>query len=136
MVDIDHFKRINDTLGHEAGDDVLRALSSFFRAQIRHEDLSFRYGGEEFLLVLPCATFDGIPARIEKIREQITHVTIEHNHRPLLPVTLSIGVAIFPDHGDSTDEVIRCADSALYLAKEAGRNRIVYHHAGTPELVR
>jgi diguanylate cyclase (GGDEF)-like protein/PAS domain S-box-containing protein len=135
MIDIDHFKQINDTFGHEAGDDVLRALSAFLRAQIRHEDLAFRYGGEEFLLVLPCATFDGIPSRIEKIREQITHVTIEHLHHPLIPVTLSIGVAIYPDHGDSADEVIRCADAALYLAKEGGRNRAVYY-AGTPELIR
>jgi diguanylate cyclase (GGDEF)-like protein len=135
MIDIDHFKHINDTFGHEAGDDVLRALSGFLRAQIRQEDLAFRYGGEEFLLVMPCATFDGIPSRIEKIREQITHVTIEHLHHPLIPVTLSIGVAIFPDHGDTADEVIRCADTALYLAKEGGRNRAVYH-AGTPELIR
>src|SRR6202162_1061533 len=127
MIDIDHFKHINDTFGHEAGDDVLRALSAFLRAQIRHEDLAFRYGGEEFLLVLPCATFDGIPSRIEKIREQITHVTIEHLHHPLIPVTLSIGFAIFPDHGDSADEVVRSADPALYLAKEGGRNRVVYH---------
>ncbi len=135
MIDIDHFKHINDTFGHEAGDDVLRALSAFLRAQIRQEDLAFRYGGEEFLLVLPCATFDGIPGRIEKIREQITLVTIDHLQHPLPPITLSIGVAIFPDHGDSADEVIRCADAALYLAKEGGRNRAVYH-AGTPELVR
>lgn len=135
MIDIDHFKHVNDTFGHEAGDDVLKAVSGFLRAQIRHEDLAFRYGGEEFLLVLPCATFDGIPVRIEQIREQITHVNIEHNHRPLWPVTLSIGVAIFPDHGDSADAVIRCADSALYLAKEGGRDRVAYH-AGTPELIR
>jgi diguanylate cyclase (GGDEF)-like protein/PAS domain S-box-containing protein len=135
MIDIDHFKHINDTFGHEAGDDVLRALSAFLRAQIRQEDLAFRYGGEEFLLVLPCATFDGIPGRIEKIREQITHVAMEHLHHPLETVTLSIGVAIYPDHGDSADDVIRCADAALYLAKEGGRNRAVYH-AGTPELIR
>ena len=127
MIDIDHFKRVNDTFGHEAGDDVLRTLSAFLRAQIRHEDLAFRYGGEEFLLVLPCATFDGVPSRIEQIRERITHVTIEHLHRPLPAITLSIGVAIFPDHGDTADAVIRCADAALYLAKEAGRDRVVYH---------
>jgi diguanylate cyclase (GGDEF)-like protein/PAS domain S-box-containing protein len=127
MVDVDHFKRINDTYGHDAGDDVLRALSTFFRAQIRHEDLAFRYGGEEFLLVLPCATFDGIPNRIDKIRDQLTRLTIEHLHRPLKQVTLSIGVAIFPDHGNSADEVISCADAALYLAKEGGRDRVIYH---------
>jgi len=135
LIDIDHFKRVNDTFGHEAGDDVLRALSAFLRAQIRQEDLAFRYGGEEFLLVLPCAAFDGVPPRIEQIREQITHVTIEHRHRTLGPVTLSIGVAIFPDHGDSADEVISNADAALYMAKTGGRNRVVYH-AGTPELIR
>lgn len=127
MIDVDHFKSVNDNFGHDAGDDVLRALSSFFRSQIRQEDLAFRYGGEEFLLVLPCATFDGVPRRLEQIREQITRVVIENLHRPLPPVTLSIGVAIFPDHGDSADEVIRCADGALYLAKEGGRNRVVYH---------
>lgn len=135
LIDVDHFKRINDTFGHDAGDDVLRALSAFLLAQIRHEDLAFRYGGEEFLLVLPCVTFDGIPRRIEQIREQITHLTVEHRHRPLWPVTLSIGVAIFPDHGDSADGVIRNADAALYMAKEGGRNRVVYH-AGTPALIR
>ena len=135
MVDIDHFKRINDTLGHEAGDDVLRALSAFFRAQIRQEDLAFRYGGEEFLLVLPCAAFDGIPGRIERMREQLQHMVIDQVRVPPRPITLSIGVAVFPDHGDSADEVIRRADSALYLAKEGGRDRVVYHatepaHAG------
>jgi diguanylate cyclase (GGDEF)-like protein len=123
LINIDHFKQVNDTFGHEAGDDVLRALSAFLRGQIRHEDLAFRYGGEEFLLLLPCATFDGIPGRIEKICEQITHVTIEHLHSPLWPVTLSIEVAIFPDHGDSADEAIRCADAALYLAKEGDRGQ-------------
>jgi len=129
MIDVDHFKAINDRFGHDAGDDVLRALSSFFRSQIRHEDLAFRYGGEEFLLVLPCATFDAVQRRIEQIGEQVTRVTTEHLDRPLPPVTLSIGVAIFPDHGGTADDVIRCADSALYLAKEGGRNRVVYHAA-------
>jgi len=126
MIDVDHFKSINDRFGHDAGDDVLRALSSFFRSQIRQEDLAFRYGGEEFLLVLPCAALEGVRRRIDQIGEQVTHVTIEHRGRPLPPVTLSIGVAIFPDHGSSADEVIRCADAALYLAKEGGRDRVVY----------
>lgn len=132
MIDVDHFKRVNDTHGHDAGDDVLQALSGYLRAQIRQEDLAFRYGGEEFLLVLPCATFDGVPSRIDQIREQIKHVAIEHLHRPLDPVTLSIGVAIFPDHGDSAEAVISCADAALYLAKEGGRDRVVYHEAARP----
>ncbi len=127
MIDIDHFKQVNDTFGHEAGDEVLRALSAFLRGQIRHEDLAFRYGGEEFLLVLPCASFEGVAARIEQIHELIKQVTIEHLHHRLPPTTLSIGVAIFPDHGDSAEAVIRCADAALYLAKAGGRDRVVYH---------
>lgn len=127
MIDIDHFKQVNDRFGHGAGDEVLRALSAFLRGQIRHEDLAFRYGGEEFLLVLPCATFEGISARIEQIHELIKQVTIEHLHDRLPPITLSIGVAIFPDHGDSAEAVIRCADAALYLAKAGGRDRVVYH---------
>lgn len=136
MIDLDHFKHVNDTFGHGAGDDVLRAVSAFLRGKIRHEDLAFRYGGEEFLLVLPCATFDGVPPRIEQIREQIKDVTVERVGRPLPPVTLSIGVAIFPDHGDSADAVIRYADAALYLAKAGGRDRVIYHTIpGTIETV-
>jgi diguanylate cyclase (GGDEF)-like protein len=84
--------------------------------------------------VLPCASFDGIPSRIEHIREQLTHMTIEPERLQLKPVTLSIGVAIFPDHGDSAEEVIRSADAALYLAKKGGRDRVVYH-AGEPQRV-
>jgi diguanylate cyclase (GGDEF)-like protein len=130
MIDIDHFKQVNDTFGHAAGDEVLRALSAFLRGQIRHEDLAFRYGGEEFLLVLPCAALEGVAARIEQIHELIKQVTIEHADHRLAPITLSIGVAIFPEHGDSAEAVIRCADAALYLAKAGGRDRVVYHGTG------
>jgi len=134
LIDIDHFKLVNDTLGHDAGDDVLKALSAFLRAQIRHEDLAFRYGGEEFLLVLPGATLEGMPKRVEAIRDQFSRLEIQHGGRPIWPVTLSIGVAIFPDHGDSVEAVIRWADTALYRAKEGGRNRVEYHSA-QPERV-
>jgi len=126
MIDIDHFKRVNDSFGHEAGDDVLRALSTFLRARIRNEDLAFRYGGEEFLLVLPSSDLAGVSSRIEQICLEMSHESIEHSGRQLGPITLSIGVAVFPDHGDSAEAVIRGADSALYQAKQAGRNRVVY----------
>lgn len=127
MIDIDHFKRINDTYGHDGGDQVLITLSAFLRNQIRMEDLAFRYGGEEFLLVLPSSSLDGIRARIERIRDQLRHVTFEQGRRVIPPVTLSIGVSIFPDHGDSAEVVIGLADEALYHAKEGGRDRVVYH---------
>jgi diguanylate cyclase (GGDEF)-like protein/PAS domain S-box-containing protein len=127
MIDIDHFKSVNDTLGHDAGDEVLRAVSAFLRKQIRHEDLAFRYGGEEFLLVLPCLTLDGVHMRIELIREQIQSLTIPRLRLPLRRLTLSIGVATFPDDGDSADRVISHADAALYQAKQGGRNRVAYH---------
>ncbi|HEY1456142.1 MAG TPA: diguanylate cyclase [Candidatus Dormibacteraeota bacterium] len=129
MLDVDHFKRVNDTFGHDAGDEVLRAMSTFLRSQIRQEDLAFRYGGEEFLLVLPCTSLEGVAKRVEQIRDQIKSVTIKHRNKPLWPVTLSLGVAVFPDHGDSAEAVIECADNALYDAKEGGRDRIVYYDA-------
>jgi len=126
IIDLDHFKRVNDTFGHEAGDHVLQEVSAFLRSQIRAEDLAFRYGGEEFLLVLPTSSVEAVDGRIEKVRELISKRRIEHRHREISPVTFSLGVAIFPDHGDTVDEVIASADKALYRAKEEGRNRVVY----------
>ncbi|HEY1419807.1 MAG TPA: sensor domain-containing diguanylate cyclase [Candidatus Dormibacteraeota bacterium] len=129
LIDLDHFKRVNDTFGHEAGDAVLCALSTFLRNHIRQEDLAFRYGGEEFLLVMPSAGLDGVAKRIEQIRELVTLVKVVHGTDPIWPLTLSIGVAIYPDHGDTADAVIGNADEALYRAKQAGRNQVVYHEA-------
>jgi diguanylate cyclase (GGDEF)-like protein/PAS domain S-box-containing protein len=126
IIDIDHFKRINDTFGHDAGDHVLREVSAYLRAQIRQEDLAFRYGGEEFLLVLPTAGAEAVRGRIEQVRERIARRKIEHDNRDLGTVTFSLGVAVFPDHGDTADAVIASADDALYRAKEGGRNRVVY----------
>lgn len=134
MIDIDHFKSINDAYGHDAGDDVLRALSAFLRAQIRREDLPFRYGGEEFLLVMPSTAVDGVMSSIERLHAKAVGVLVENLDRPPISFTLSIGVAVFPDHGDSAEVVIRKADAALYLAKSRGRNRVVFH-AGAPERI-
>lgn len=136
MVDIDHFKRINDTLGHDAGDEVLRQVSSYLTRQIRQEDLAFRYGGEEFLLVLPCVTLAGITARVERICTDLATLSAGENRLALWPLTLSIGVAVFPDDGDSAETVIRCADAALYRAKDAGRNRVAYHVARATQALR
>lgn len=133
MMDIDHFKSINDTYGHDVGDTVLRTLGAVLRAQVRREDLPFRYGGEEFLLVMPCTTVDGVFSRIEGLHAQIARQPVEGTSPPI-SITLSIGVAVFPAHGDSANVVIRKADAALYLAKTGGRNRVVFH-AGAPERI-
>jgi len=127
MIDIDHFKRVNDTFGHDAGDDVLKAVSTFLRAQIRHEDLAFRYGGEEFLIVLPCISLDGIRTRIDLIHTRASEVHVQNVSGEMWPITISAGVAMFPDDGQSADAVIRVADHALYQAKSEGRDRVVYN---------
>jgi len=126
IIDLDHFKRINDTFGHDAGDHVLQEVSSFLRSQIRVEDLVFRYGGEEFLLVLPTSSVDAVAGRIEQVRDLVSRRKFEHRGRDVGPVTFSLGVAIFPDHGESAETVIASADQALYRAKQGGRNRVVY----------
>jgi len=126
IIDIDYFKRFNDTYGHDAGDEVLKMVSAFLRAQIRMEDLAFRYGGEEFLLVLPTSSAEAVSGRIDQIRERIARRPIEYRGRQVGPVNFSLGVAVFPDHGDTADAVIAAADDALYRAKAGGRNRVVY----------
>lgn len=125
LADIDHFKRINDTFGHPAGDAALREIAAHLGAQIRREDALCRYGGEEFLIVL-----GGVPAadalrRAEGIRRAIGALAIDGGGSPIGPITLSIGVAIFPDHGERQATVLAAADQALYGAKSAGRNRCV-----------
>lgn len=126
MVDIDHFKSINDRFGHEAGDKALREISAVLRREIRHEDLAFRYGGEEFLLLLACPSSTAISPRLEQLRSNIARLELTNFDRAIGSATVSIGVAMFPDHGATVDEVARAADVALYWAKEGGRNRVVH----------
>jgi len=124
VIDIDHFKRFNDQRGHEAGDAVLahigRLLAEFFRTS----DIPCRYGGEEFVVVLPDAAISNAVHRAETLRDVVSAQTVEHRGTLLGPVTLSIGVASFPTNGSQPDEVLRSADAALYLAKKQGRNRV------------
>ncbi len=123
-MDLDHFKDINDTLGHEAGDVFLAAFGEFLRAHIRTEDIACRYGGEEFVLILPGASLDDASARAAQLREAAGHLTIAHRGRPLGPVTLSLGIAVFPDHGTTERSILRAADASLYRAKQGGRDRV------------
>ena len=134
LIDIDHFKRFNDTYGHDAGDEVLKIVSAFLRGQIRQEDLAFRYGGEEFLLVLPTTAVDAVAGRIDQVRERIARRTIEFGGQSIGPITFSLGVAAFPDHGDTAEAVIASADDALYRAKQGGRNRVEYVGQSAPQV--
>ena len=124
MLDIDHFKRFNDTLGHEAGDHVLRGVGEILRASVRTEDIVCRYGGEEFLVILPGMGTDDSFHRAEDIRERVSAMRLNFNAEAVQRVTISIGVSTYPQVGQTTEELLRAADGALYDAKESGRNRV------------
>lgn len=121
MMDIDGFKAFNDTYGHDAGDLLLRKLGEFLSSQVRSSDISCRYGGEEFLIVMPGALLENGYERAEHLRAAFLSLDIEHLGVKLC-ATLSIGVAIYPQHGDTCVEVLHAADQAMYAAKDAGRN--------------
>ena len=129
MLDIDHFKRFNDSFGHEAGDLVLRELAGALGRSTRGSDVASRYGGEEFLVLLPECPFDAALRRAEQMRKEVAKLELRYDDRPLGPVTVSLGVAVFPDHATESEELLRHADEALYLAKQAGRNRVVAYSA-------
>jgi diguanylate cyclase (GGDEF)-like protein len=121
MMDIDGFKDFNDAYGHKVGDELLKALGQLLRSQTRAGDIACRYGGEEFLAIMPGATSAVALLRAEQWRAAFQGVGIAHEGM-MLHATLSGGVAVFPDHGTTADEVLRAADLALYAAKAAGRN--------------
>ncbi len=125
MLDLDHFKRFNDTFGHAAGDVLLRELGGFLQQHIRGGDIACRYGGEEFTLVLPEASLEVTRERAEHLREGAKHLHVQHGGQLLGTITLSLGVAAFPQHGVTGEEVLRAADAALYRAKRGGRDRAV-----------
>ena len=124
MMDLDHFKDFNDSLGHGAGDALLSALAHVITAGIRTEDIACRYGGEEFLLVMPGASLETTRERAEDVRLAVKALQVQYLDRTLKSPTVSLGVAIFPDQGRTAEEVIAAADAALYRAKAAGRDRI------------
>ncbi len=125
MLDVDHFKLFNDTHGHDAGDAVLREVAQVLKRHTRTEDISCRYGGEEFLLLLPgCPLEDAYP-KAEAIREAIAQLRVSAGGSTLSRVTASLGIACYPQHGERFEDLIRAADVALYKAKAAGRNQIV-----------
>jgi len=123
MIDIDHFKRINDRLGHAAGDTVLVEVGRCMQALVRETDLLCRYGGEEFALLLGAASPAGLHERAQALRRAVESLPVDCNGIPC-PVTISIGTAMFPADGITWSEALRAADAALYRAKRSGRNRI------------
>jgi diguanylate cyclase (GGDEF)-like protein len=125
MIDIDNFKRCNDTFGHAAGDEVLRSVSRYIQSLARAEDIFCRYGGEEFLLLMTNTSPEAMWERAEGLRQGVQKLRIQHDGRRIGPITLSAGVALFPHHGAHGGEVLEVADAALYRAKESGRNRVV-----------
>lgn len=122
MVDIDQFKRLNDEFGHLLGDEVLRQVSSIFSQQLRKIDVVCRYGGEEFAIVLSQTNPQHALAVAEKLRRLVENWQFPGVARP---VTISTGVATFPNHGTTRDELVRAADAGLYAAKQGGRNRVL-----------
>lgn len=124
MLDLDFFKKFNDTYGHEAGDSVLRETASFLLKSVRAEDIVCRFGGEEFIVILPVADLRVTQARAERIRSKLREITVLHQGQPVGMVTVSVGVAELPQHGTSPKELLEAADAALYRAKRDGRDRV------------
>jgi diguanylate cyclase (GGDEF)-like protein len=133
MMDVDGFKHQNDAFGHDAGDAVLRQMAGLFQGKLRREDIACRYGGEEFALVLPDASLESAARRAEQLRVAVKEMRVPHNDLVLGPITISIGVAAFPDHGENAAGLLKAADAALYEAKGAGRDRVsVAKHVEQP----
>jgi diguanylate cyclase (GGDEF)-like protein/PAS domain S-box-containing protein len=135
MLDLDHFKSFNDTYGHDAGDTVLREAAAFLLKSVRAEDIVCRFGGEEFIVILPVADLKVTQARAERIRSRLRELPVLHQGQSLGMVTVSVGVAELPQHGTSRKELIEAADAALYRAKREGRDRVVVAAAPATETV-
>jgi diguanylate cyclase (GGDEF)-like protein len=125
MIDVDHFKKFNDSYGHEAGDSILREVAEIFRQSVRAEDIICRYGGEEFVIILPETSSALAIERAEAIRWSVSQMRVRFRTEALREITISVGVAICPGCGSTLEEILRSADRALYAAKHAGRNQIM-----------
>lgn len=133
MLDIDDFKQCNDTFGHGTGDTVLCEVALTLREHLRKSDISCRYGGDEFVLVLPDSSVADTQARLEEIRTSLKGLKIRSGEKALGTITMSAGIAQTPAHGTTASELLRAADEAMYSAKQAGGDRIaIYPTAPTP----
>ncbi len=125
MIDIDYFKKINDSFGHEAGDLVLKTVSNLVKNQIRKSDFACRYGGEELTVILPNASLEDTQKKAEDLRIAIKNIRLKYQAQDLSNLSASFGVATFPEHGVTSQSLIRSADVALYTAKKTGRDRVI-----------
>jgi diguanylate cyclase (GGDEF)-like protein len=125
MFDIDHFKDFNDTYGHDGGDTLLKILGDFLKQNTRSEDIACRYGGEEFVVVLPNTHLQNAIQKAESLRTGVSKMSVTHLGKALRACTISIGVATFPQNGQTAEELLKSVDNALYTAKRKGRNRVV-----------
>ncbi len=125
MLDVDNLKQFNDTWGHAAGDEILRELGSLLLRQVRGEDIACRYGGDEFILVLPDASREVTRERAELICKYAKQFHLQFEGQSLAAVTLSLGVAVFPEHGATSTGILRAVDAALYRAKHEGGGRVI-----------
>ena len=135
LCDVDFFKNYNDTYGHQAGDHALRTVSTMLSQHARAGDRLYRYGGEEFLLLLPEQTAAEAATALERFRAALEGLRVEHSSGPTGVLTCSVGISTFiPGRSASSEQLLRMADEALYLAKAAGRNRVATAEwdAGTP----
>lgn len=124
MIDVDHFKAFNDTFGHEAGDTVLREVAECFRQSVRNEDVVCRYGGEEFIIILPETNEETAVERAEIIRQAVSKLRVRSKGETLRQISVSIGIAMYPAPARDATDLVRLADRALYDAKHAGRDRV------------
>ena len=124
FIDLDHFKRFNDTFGHAAGDLILRTMGELFLRHFRGDDVICRYGGEEFAIILPESSAKDAAKRANLLRIEASKISMRHLGQILDTVTLSIGVAAFPEHGQTTEQILRMADQCLYQSKTEGRDRV------------
>jgi diguanylate cyclase (GGDEF)-like protein/PAS domain S-box-containing protein len=126
MCDLDHFKQFNDSFGHEAGDLVLREMAAALQQNVRKGDIVCRFGGEEFALILPEATVEAAAERTETIRKEVEALALTYRGHTLGKITISIGIAMYPDDGSRAEDLVRASGQALYRAKAAGRDRVIF----------
>ncbi len=124
MIDIDHFKKVNDTYGHAVGDEVLKYVADGLSDKLRSIDTLSRFGGEEFVIIMPETALDGATPALERMRKKFVTGNFLGDDDISLNVTVSIGLAQYPSHGDTSAKLIESADAALYSAKRAGRNKL------------